>query len=114
MKLGLVASFNRPGGNATGMSLFTISLGPKRLGLLHDLVPQAKDIAVLLHPAASTVEDQLRDVQEAARAVGLQLHILWASNDPEIEAAFATIARQRIAALIVGPIRPSTPAAICS
>jgi putative ABC transport system substrate-binding protein len=101
VKLGLVASFNRPGGNATGIHLLTTSLEPKRLGLLHDLVPHAKDIAVLLHPTAPNAENQLRDVQEAARAVRLQAHVLWTSSDREIEAAFADIARQRIAALIV-------------
>src|SRR5262249_32401796 len=99
VKLGLVASYNRPGGNLTGINIFTTTLEAKRLGLLHELVPQAATIGVLANfPAA---ERQLRDVQEAARAIGLQIHALRANIDREIEVAFATVASQRIAALAV-------------
>jgi putative ABC transport system substrate-binding protein len=102
VKLGLAASYNRPGGNATGISILTSTLEPKRLGLLHELVPQAATIGVLLNPSFPPFEGQLRDVQEAAHALGVQTHLLRASTDREIDAAFETIAQQRIAALAVG------------
>jgi ABC-type uncharacterized transport system substrate-binding protein len=101
VKLGLAASYNRPGGNATGISILTSTLEPKRLGLLHELVPQAATIGVLLNPNFPSFEGQLRDVQEAARAIAVQIHVLRASTDREIEAAFGTVAQQRIAALAV-------------
>jgi putative ABC transport system substrate-binding protein len=101
VKLGLAASYNRPGGNATGISILTSTLEPKRLGLLHELVPQAATIGVLLNPNFPSFEGQLRDVQEAARAIAVQIHVLRASTDREIEAAFETVAQQRIAALAV-------------
>ena len=101
VKLGLAASYNRPGGNTTGISILTATLEPKRLGLLHQLVPQAATIGVLLNPNYPQYESQLRDVQEAANAIGLQIHILRANTDREIDAAFETIGQQRIAALAV-------------
>jgi putative ABC transport system substrate-binding protein len=101
VKLGLVASYNRPGGNLTGINIFTTTLEAKRLGLLHELVPQAATIGVLLNANFPAAERQLRDVQEAARAIGLQIHALRANIDREIEVAFATVASQRIAALAV-------------
>jgi len=101
VKLGLVASYNRPGGNLTGINIFTTTLEAKRLGLLHELVPQAGTIGVLLNANFPAAERQLRDVQEAARAIGLQIHALRANIDREIEVAFATVASQRIAALAV-------------
>ena len=101
VKLGLAASFNRPGGNATGSSILTATLEPKRLGLLHQLVPQAATIAVLLNPNYPLYESQLRDVQEAANAIGLRVDILRANNDHEIDAAFDTIVQRRIPALAV-------------
>jgi putative tryptophan/tyrosine transport system substrate-binding protein len=101
VKLGLAASYNRPGGNATGISILTSTLEPKRLGLLHELVSQAATIGVLLNPNFPSFEGQLRDVQEAARAIAVQIHVLRASTDREIEAAFETVAQQRIAALAV-------------
>jgi putative ABC transport system substrate-binding protein len=101
VKLGLVASFNRPGGNATGMNILTTMLEAKRLGLLHELVPYAANIGVLLHPGAPNAEGQSRDVKEAARAIGVQIQDLWASTDREIDAAFDTVAQQRIRALAV-------------
>jgi putative ABC transport system substrate-binding protein len=101
VKLGLVASYNRPGGNLTGINIFTTTLEAKRLGLLHELVPQAAAIGVLLNANFPAAERQLRDVQGAARAIGLQIHALRANIDREIEVAFETVASQRIAALAV-------------
>jgi len=101
VKLGLVASFNRPGGNATGLSMFTALLEPKRLGLLHELVPQAARVGILLNPQYPLAESQSRDVQEAAHAIGLQVDFLRASNDGEIDAAFQTVSERHIAALSV-------------
>jgi len=101
IKLGLVASYNRPGGNATGVSSLTSTLDAKRLGLLHELLPQAAVVGVLLDPNFPGADVQLRELQEAARILGLQLSVLQASVDREIEAAFETIAQQRIAALAV-------------
>jgi putative tryptophan/tyrosine transport system substrate-binding protein len=100
IKLGLVAGYNRPGGNSTGVSMFTAALEAKRLGLLHELLPQAATMGVLLNPNYSLAENQLRDVQDAARSIGVQIHILWASTDDEIDAAFETLSEQRIAALL--------------
>ena len=98
---GLVASLNRPGGNVTGISLLGATLEAKRLGLLHDLVPQAATIGVLLNPDFPPAASQLRDMQEAARTIGLQLHVLRASTDREIDSAFESIAQHRIRALAV-------------
>jgi putative ABC transport system substrate-binding protein len=98
---GLVESFNRPGGNATGINILTDTLGAKRLGLLHELVPQAATIGVLLNPKFQTADSQLRDLQQAAAAIGLQIHVLRASTDSELYAAFETVTQQRIAALAV-------------
>ena len=103
IELGLVASLARPGGNATGINFFVADIAAKRLGLLHDLVPKAVRIAVLINPAnASTAEATLRDMPEAARAIGLQIVVLNASTGREIEAAFATLVRDRVDALFVG------------
>jgi putative ABC transport system substrate-binding protein len=102
VKQGLVASYNRPGGNATGISILTSMLEPKRLGLLHELVPRAVTIGVLLNPRFLPFDDQVREMQEAARAIGMQVQILRASTGGEIGAAFETVAQQRIVALIVG------------
>jgi putative tryptophan/tyrosine transport system substrate-binding protein len=102
VKLGLVASFARPDGNATGFNGFNGELASKRLALLHQLVPKAVRVAVLVNPAdATTAETTLRDVQEAARAIGLQIGVLKASTSNEIDAAFATLARERLDALFV-------------
>ena len=104
VRLGLVASLARPGGNADRHQFFRPSLCPKRLGLLHELVPKAVRIAVLVNPAnAPTAEAALRDVPEAARAIGLQIQVLNASTSREIEAAFATLVRDRVDALFVAP-----------
>jgi putative tryptophan/tyrosine transport system substrate-binding protein len=101
--LGLVASFARPGGNLTGISIQVGELMPKRLELLSELVPQAGTIALLANPnSPDRGERMIRDVQEAARAKGVQLAILKASNEGEIDAAFATFAEQHAGALLVG------------
>jgi len=101
VKVGLAASYNRPGGNATGISILTSTLDPKRLGLLHQLVPQAATVGVLLNPNFPGSEGQLKAAQEAARAIGLQIFDLRASDDHEVEAIFETVAQQRIPALVV-------------
>jgi putative tryptophan/tyrosine transport system substrate-binding protein len=101
VKQGLVASYNRPGGNATGVRLLTTPAEPKRLGLLHELVPQATTIGFLLNPAFSGSASQLSDLQEAVRMLNLQVHILRASTDREIESAFEGVAAQGIQALAV-------------
>jgi putative ABC transport system substrate-binding protein len=104
VKLGLVASLARPGGNATGINVFNAEMTGKRLGLLHDLVPKAVRIAVLVNPASAQItETMLRDIPEAARALGLQTQILNASTSREIEAAFVTLVRDRADALFVAP-----------
>ena len=102
VQLGLVASLARPGGNATGINFFTSEVVAKRLRLLHDLVPKAVRVAVLVNPAvSSTAESTIRDVQEAAPTIGLQIQILNATTIGEIDAAFATAARERPDALFV-------------
>jgi len=104
VKLGLVDSLARPGGNATGINFFATEVVAKRLGLLHELVPKAVRIAVLVNPAnASITEATLRDLPEAARALGLQISVLNASTSREIEAAFTTLVRDRADALFVAP-----------
>jgi ABC-type uncharacterized transport system substrate-binding protein len=103
VKLGLVASYNRPGGNVTGVALLIDVLGAKRLGLLREIVPAATLIAVLLNPTWPTFDTQLQDVQEAARAVGQQIHVLHANTEREIDAAFDTVKEVRASAMMVGP-----------
>jgi putative tryptophan/tyrosine transport system substrate-binding protein len=98
---GLVASLNRPGGNVTGISLLNGALEAKRLGVLHEFVPKATMLGFLVNPAYPGTASQVRDMQEAARAIGLQLHIVNAGTDPEIDAAFEAIARQQIPGLVV-------------
>ena len=102
MKLGLVASLARPGGNLTGINFFLGELTAKRLELLRELVPGAARVAVLVNPANIAIETTLRDVQSAARAIGLQIQVLNASTGREIEAAFASFMRERPDALFVG------------
>jgi putative ABC transport system substrate-binding protein len=102
VQLGLVASLARPGGNATGINFFNTEVVAKRLRLLHDLVPNAARVAVLLNPAnATTAKSNLREVQEAAPTLGMQIQILNASTIGEIDAAFATLERERPDALFV-------------
>jgi putative ABC transport system substrate-binding protein len=104
VQLGLVESLARPGGNATGVNNFTAEVVAKRLRLLHDLMPKAVHIAVLLNPGnASIAESTLRQVQQAAPTIGLQIQILNAKTIGEIDAAFATFAHERPDALFVVP-----------
>jgi putative ABC transport system substrate-binding protein len=104
VKIGLVSSLARPGGNATGINYFVSEVVAKRLGLLHELLPKAVRIAVLVNPANVPVtEVVLRDIPQAARAIGLQIQVLNASTSREIEAAFATIERDRADALFIAP-----------
>ena len=103
VRLGLVASLARPGGNLTGINIFTGELTAKRLELLREMVPGAARIAVLVNPAnATTTETTLRDVAAAARVMGLQIQVLNASTSREIDAAFATFVRERPDAVFVG------------
>jgi putative tryptophan/tyrosine transport system substrate-binding protein len=102
VKLGLVDSLARPGGNLTGINFFAAELTAKRLALLHQLLPKAVRIAVLVNPAnVPATESALRDIPDAARAMGLQIQVLKASTRSEIEAAFATLVRDRADALYV-------------
>jgi putative ABC transport system substrate-binding protein len=104
VKLGLVASLARPGGNATGVNFFGQEVVAKGLGLLHGLVPKAVRVAVLVNPAnTSNTETTSREAQEAASTIGLQIQILSATTIREIDAAFATLARERPDALFVAP-----------
>jgi putative ABC transport system substrate-binding protein len=104
VKLGLVASLAQPSGNATGINFFFTEVLAKRLRLLHDLVPKAVRIAVLVNPGnAPNAEATLREIPEAARALGLQIQILNAGTSREIEAAFATLVRDRADALFLAP-----------
>jgi ABC-type uncharacterized transport system substrate-binding protein len=101
VKVGLVASFNRPGGNVTGVHQFTTGLEAKRLGLLHELVPNATTIAVLVNPDYPDAETQIREVQEAARSFGLQLQVMKASGERDFDTAFATLIQHRAGALLI-------------
>jgi putative tryptophan/tyrosine transport system substrate-binding protein len=102
IKLGLVASLSRPGGNATGVNTFTAELGAKQLGLLRELVPAAARIGLLVNPTNPNAEAVTKDVIAAASAIGVQIDIVQASDSREIEAAFATLVRNRVNALLVG------------
>jgi putative tryptophan/tyrosine transport system substrate-binding protein len=103
VRLGLVASLARPGGNATGINFFNAELAAKRLELLRELVPTAAHVVVLVNPTnVANTEANLKDVQLAARAMGLQIQVVRASSSREIDAAFATIGRERPDALFVG------------
>jgi putative ABC transport system substrate-binding protein len=104
VKLGLVASLAQPNGNATGINFFGQEVAAKRLRLLHDLVPKAVRVAVLVNPGnASSAETTLRDMYDAALTIGLQIQTFNASTTGEIDAAFATFARERPDALFVAP-----------
>ena len=104
VRLGLVASLARPGGNVTGINFFIYELAAKRLALQRELVPAATRVAVLVNPAnAAHTETTLRDVEAAARVIGLQIQIVNASTNREIDAAFAALVRERVDALFVFP-----------
>ena len=102
VKQGLVASLNRPGGNLTGMFLLTTALGPKRLGLLRELAPGATLIAVLVNPTYVLTDAQVKDIHDAARAIGQPIHIVNASTDTEIDIAFTELSQLHPGALLVG------------
>ena len=101
VKLGLVRSLNRPVGNLTGVSYFLSELGPKRLELLHELVPTATVIAYLVNPTNPVTESDTKSVQAAAGALGQQIRMLTASSERDLDAAFATLIQQRVDALLV-------------
>jgi putative tryptophan/tyrosine transport system substrate-binding protein len=103
VELGLVASLNRPGGNLTGATGLGAELAPKRLELLHELIPAAKVIGLLLNPTnATSTEPQSRDLEAAARLLGLQLHILYASAERDFDTVFATLVQQHADGLVIG------------
>ncbi len=101
--LGLVASLNRPGGNLTGIVSLTVELSPKRLQLLHELIPNAALFGVLAEPALSGPSSAIAGLQAAARILGLQLVVVNASTDRDLEPAFATFSQQRVGAVLVSP-----------
>jgi putative ABC transport system substrate-binding protein len=101
IRLGVVASLNRPGGNITGVYQFTSGLEAKRLGLLHEMVPNGTRVAALINSNFSDAENQLRDLQQAAARLGLQLIVVRANAESEFDAAFSTLGGQRADALLV-------------
>jgi len=102
VKFALVHSLSRPGGNATGISFLTADLMPKRFELLRELLPRSKRVAVMLNPNTPSAEDQLKGAQAAARASGTQLLVARAGSETEIDSAFATLAKERPDALLIG------------
>lgn len=102
VKLGITKSYNRPGGNVTGINILSAFLEPKRLGLLHDLVPSAATIGFLVDSSFPLAADQIREADDAARAIGVPIHALRVKSKRDIDEAFETIAQERIGALAVG------------
>jgi len=102
VKVGLVASLSRPGGNATGVYLLIGALDPKKLGLLREVVPQATLVGALLNPHVEDFQIRLAGVQEAARTVNQQIHIVYASTDRDLDTAFHELSQRRVGALVVG------------
>ena len=102
VKLGLVGSLNQPGGNATGASFFTSEMGSKQAGLVHELIPAAAHVGLLVNPNFPATDAQTRDVTTAASAIGFQIDVMQASDSREIEAAFGALVRNRADALLVG------------
>jgi putative ABC transport system substrate-binding protein len=103
IQLGLVASLARPGGNVTGATAFGVEVTPKQLELAHGLVPTATVIAVVVNPTHPNAETVVRELQAAARILGVQLHVLHASAEREFDTVFATLGQQRAGALVIGP-----------
>jgi putative ABC transport system substrate-binding protein len=103
VQLGLVASLNRPGGNLTGVTTLNEELVPKRLELLRELAPMASSIALLVNPTNPSAGTLSRDAQAPARALGLQLHVLEASTERNLESAFASLTQLRVGGLVIGP-----------
>jgi putative ABC transport system substrate-binding protein len=106
VELGLVASFSRPGGNLTGVSTLNAELGQKRLEVLHELLPAATVIALLVNPSNLVTEPQVREIQTAARAFGMQVHVLNATTERDLEAAFARVAELHASALMIANSAP--------
>jgi len=102
VKLGIVPSLNRPGGNLTGVYQFASGLEGKRLGLLHEMVPKASTLGMLVHPNFAPSESQLRDAQEAAARLNVKLIIVRANAESEFDAAFSTVVQQKAGAILVG------------
>ena len=102
VKSSLVASLNRPGGNVTGIAWLSLGLETKRFGLLHELVPTAAVVAMLVNPNNPNAESQLKDVQAAAGTIGKKIHVLSATTERDIDTAFAILIREQAGALIVG------------
>jgi putative ABC transport system substrate-binding protein len=100
---GLVASFNRPGGNVTGVVSLNAELAPKRLELLHETIPTATTVALLVNPTNGLTEGLVKDSHAASRTLGLQLHVLHASSESDFDAAFASLVKLRAGALVIGP-----------
>lgn len=98
--VGAVASMSRPGGNLTGVSSLNVELAPKRLEILHELVPTAAEVAVIINPTSPTATSQLRSLQPAAAALGVQLHVLQAGTEQEFDTAFATLSQLRAGGLV--------------
>jgi len=103
VQMGLVASLNRPDGNATGISNMHMEVAAKRLGILHELLPKAARFAVLVNPNSRNVKFEIKEAQEAGSAIGRQIDILTAGTERGIDMAFATLVQKRIDALVVGP-----------
>jgi putative tryptophan/tyrosine transport system substrate-binding protein len=104
IKFGLVTSFNKPNGNVTGVAILIQELGPKRLGLVHDLLPDAKVIGILFNPTNPNAETQLEELRTAARSIGLSLQAVGIRNaGHELETAFSNLNEQRVGALIIVP-----------
>ncbi len=99
---GLVSSLNRPGGNLTGVGILSVELGPKRLELLRELVPTATVIALLINPTSPIAEIQSRNMEAAARNLGVQLHVLHASTERDFDTAFASLAQLRAGGVVIG------------
>jgi putative ABC transport system substrate-binding protein len=109
---GLVKSLNRPGANITGITPATSFLGPKRLELLHDMIPNATSIGMLLNPNFADAETQLREAEDAARTLGMRLTTLKAGSEVELDTAFASFSQQQTSALLVANERYSSAAVI--
>jgi putative tryptophan/tyrosine transport system substrate-binding protein len=103
VQLGLVAAFNRPNSNLTGVTTLNVELLPKRIELLHQLSPTATDVALLVNPTNPSAGALARDAQTAARSLGLQLHVLEATSEGNLEPAFTSLARMRVGGLVIGP-----------
>jgi putative ABC transport system substrate-binding protein len=102
VQIGLVASLRRPGGNVTGVTQLNVEIGPKLLELMHEMVPMATNLALLVNPTNPNTEAFVNNLQAVAARLGLRLHVLHASTQPDIEAAFAAMAQLRVAGLVIG------------